>query len=75
MGDQSKIFNKFVEDSEGNLDIVIDDGSHAPSHIQTSVRSAMEPSSIRHYIIEDIETSYWAKMLKYMATLWKMKDL
>lgn len=64
MGDQSNkdFLNKFVEDSEGNFDIVIDDGSHVPSHIQTSFEVLWnQVRSDGYYIIEDIETSYWAK--------------
>ena len=44
------------------FDIIIDDGSHVPSHqILTLVElwSVLRPGGV--YIIEDIETSYWKK--------------
>ena len=63
-GDQSdRIFLKqFVKDSGGRFDIIIDDGSHVPSHIKTSFEELWESvKSNGYYIIEDIETSYWGK--------------
>lgn len=64
MGDQSdtKFLNNFVQDSGGNFDFVIDDGSHVPSHIVKSfdyLWDQVNPGG--YYIIEDIETSYWRK--------------
>ena len=46
----------------GNYTIIIDDGSHVPSH-QWNTFVALWPSvqSGGVYIIEDIETSYWSK--------------
>lgn len=64
MGDQSnKCFLKeFIRDSQGNFDIIVDDGSHIPSHMITSFEvlwETLKPGG--YYIIEDIETSYWSK--------------
>jgi len=43
------------------LDIIIDDGSHVPSHQLRSLEalffSALKPGGL--YIVEDVETSYW----------------
>lgn len=47
---------------KGNYTVIIDDGSHVPSH-QWNTFSALwpfvKPGGL--YIIEDIETSYWSK--------------
>lgn len=64
MGDQSnKVFlSKFIEDSGGKFDLVIDDGSHVPSHIEISFEElwgCLNDDGL--YIIEDVETSYWKK--------------
>jgi hypothetical protein len=64
MGDQSdKVFlSKFIEDSGGKFDLIIDDGSHVPSHIQISFEKLWDcVNEDGLYIIEDIETSYWKK--------------
>jgi hypothetical protein len=64
MGDQSdKVFlSKFIEDSGGKFDLIIDDGSHVPSHIQISFEKLWDcVNDDGLYIIEDIETSYWKK--------------
>ncbi len=64
MGDQSNdiFLQKFIDESGGEFDIVIDDGSHVPSHIEKSFEAlwkCVKPNG--YYIIEDIETSYWKK--------------
>jgi len=64
MGDQSdtEFLKRFIGDSGGCFDIVIDDGSHVPSHVKTSFETlwdCVNPNG--YYIIEDIETSYWKK--------------
>ena len=64
MGDQSNrdFLKRFISDSGGNFDIIIDDGSHVPSHIRTSFEMLWEHVNLGGlYIIEDIETSYWKK--------------
>lgn len=64
IGDQSnKDFLKTVVDSSGgNFDIVIDDGSHYSSHqISSFVYLFPFVKSQGHYIIEDLNTSYWPK--------------
>lgn len=65
MGDQSNknFLKRFICDCGGNLDIVIDDGSHVPSHIQTSFEMLWKHVNTGGlYIIEDVETSYWKKI-------------
>tara|TARA_B100000902_G_scaffold399639_1_gene471525 strand:- start:1110 stop:1802 length:693 start_codon:yes stop_codon:yes gene_type:complete len=51
----------------GNCQIIIDDGSHLPSHQLTTFNflfeKCLKPGGI--YIIEDIETSYWTKGTLY----------
>ena len=64
MGDQSStnFLEKMISLSDGNFDIVIDDGSHVPSHVITSFEvlwKTLKPGG--YYVIEDIETSYWKK--------------
>lgn len=64
MGDQSDrtFLRKFVEDSGGDFDFIIDDGSHVPSHGIVSFEELW--GSVKeggYYIIEDIEVSYWKK--------------
>ena len=62
--DQSKSdqLANFKANVETQFDIIIDDGSHVPTHqILTleSLWSLLRPGGV--YIIEDIETSYWKK--------------
>jgi len=64
MGDQSNVpwMKWMIKDSGGNFDIVIDDGSHIPSHQRISfdvLWPHVKPGG--HYFIEDVETSYWGK--------------
>ena len=61
-GDQSdpKFLHHFIELSGGEFDLVIDDGSHLPSHQLVSFENlwpAVRSGGI--YIVEDIETSFW----------------
>jgi len=63
-GDQGdpKFLKHFVGDTGGKFDIVIDDGSHVPSHQRTSFEHlwpSVKPGGV--YAIEDVETSYWDK--------------
>ena len=47
----------------GDLDIVIDDGSHVPSHVIKTfefIFPRMSPGGI--YVVEDTQTSYWRSM-------------
>jgi len=62
-GDQSnkEFISHLVKDTGGKFDIVIDDGSHVPSHQRISFEllwPEVIPGGL--YIIEDVETSYWA---------------
>eukprot|EP01065_Artemidia_motanka_P037866 TRINITY_DN4676_c0_g2_i1.p1 TRINITY_DN4676_c0_g2~~TRINITY_DN4676_c0_g2_i1.p1 ORF type:complete len:681 (+),score=225.33 TRINITY_DN4676_c0_g2_i1:58-2100(+) len=63
-GDQSKTtdMKKVTKEAgPGSLDIIIDDGGHATSHMVTTFkvmfRDLLKPGGL--YTIEDIETSYW----------------
>jgi hypothetical protein len=64
-GDQGKIADLSrlldTKDLRGQLDFIIDDGSHHPEHQMTSFtylfENGLKPGGI--YIIEDTETSYW----------------
>jgi len=61
-GDQSEteFLDFFKEETGGKFDVVIDDGSHVPSHQLTSFES-LWPSIVPggFYFIEDVFTSYW----------------
>ena len=62
--DQSKKveLKKFKQRVEREFDIIIDDGSHVPSHQILTLKELwglLRPGGV--YIIEDIETSYWKK--------------
>lgn len=53
-------FMKNVADSIGQLDIIIDDGSHFNEHVITTFKMMfplLAPNGI--YVIEDLQTSYW----------------
>jgi hypothetical protein len=59
-GDQSKKETMDYLISKGPWDIIIDDGSHVPSHMIFSLFSlwnSVKPGGL--YIIEDLETNYW----------------
>ena len=62
-GDQSNttFLSHFLERSGGNFDVIIDDGSHLPSHQVISFEAlwkSVVPGG--QYIVEDIETSYYS---------------
>lgn len=69
-GDQSKpeLWKKFVTDNGGQLDVVIDDGSHKPDGIITTFE-ALWPHVVSHgfYAIEDL---YCAYRNAYQVTGW-----
>ena len=59
-GDQSRMETMEALCQEGPYDIILDDGSHLPSHVMYSLYSLW--NCVKEggmYIIEDIETSYW----------------
>lgn len=61
-GDQSdvKFLNYFIDETGGGFDIIIDDGSHLPSHQLISFETlwpSVKPGGM--YIVEDIETNWW----------------
>lgn len=68
-GDQSKKETMDYLMAKGPWDIIIDDGSHVPSHMIFSLFSlwnSVKPGGL--YIIEDLETNYWpdgAKVFDY----------
>ena len=64
-GDQSSraFLDEFVLSTGGDFDVVIDDGSHVPSHQRLTFERlflAVAPGGL--YTIEDIETSYWTRL-------------
>jgi len=66
-GDQSdvKFLNHFIKKTGGNFDVIIDNGSHVPSHQLVSFETlwpAVKPGGI--YIVEDIETNWWKPSAK-----------
>jgi len=61
-GDQSKEETMDALCGNGPFDIIVDDGSHVPSHVIFSMvhlLPCLVPGGL--YIIEDVETSYWDK--------------
>lgn len=62
-GDPAFLKNEFIRQSGGNFDIIVDDGGHHYEQQKTSYeilfQHALKPGGL--YIIEDIETSYWAE--------------
>eukprot|EP00939_MAST-03C_sp_MAST-3C-sp1_P004281 g4281.t1 len=66
-GDQSdqSFLNHFVSETGGMFDIIIDDGSHVPSHQLLSFETlwpSVKPGGM--YIVEDIETNWWKPSAK-----------
>lgn len=68
-GDQGSaaFLDSVIEEIGGDLDFIIDDGSHLPDHqvlgLNTLFDSALKPGGV--YIIEDIETSYFTGGVVY----------
>ena len=59
-GDQSKKATVDRLATMGPWDIIIDDGSHVPQHVMYTFSELWKTVKRGgHYIIEDIETSYW----------------
>jgi hypothetical protein len=60
-GDQSTVSAMHDLKQLGPYDIIVDDGSHVPTHVVFSLfhlwSSSINPGGM--YIIEDLETSYW----------------
>lgn len=54
------VFLRRIATQHGPFDIIIDDGSHVPSHIITSLETLF-PYLVSGgtYVIEDTQTSYW----------------
>ena len=74
-GDQSNttFLSHFLERSGGNFDVIIDDGSHLPSHQVISFEAlwkSVVPGG--QYIVEDTETSYWKVRFTKHATISKI---
>jgi hypothetical protein len=60
-GDQSKLSTMKFLQQRGPWNIIIDDGSHVPQHMIYSLYhlwDAVVPGGL--YVIEDLETNYWA---------------
>ena len=63
LGDQSdaEFLQRFITETHGGFDIIIDDGSHVPKHQIISFENlwpSVKPGGL--YAIEDIETSFWS---------------
>lgn len=59
-GDQSQIETLERIQQRGPFDIIIDDGSHVPSHMAFTLFHlwpALKPGGM--YVVEDLETNYW----------------
>jgi hypothetical protein len=59
-GDQSKVETMDVLKQMGPYDIIVDDGSHVPSHMIFTLFhlwQSVRPGGL--YLIEDLETNYW----------------
>jgi hypothetical protein len=60
-GQQDTTFLRSVLDEFGPFDVILDDGSHMPSHMVASFRylfaEGLKPGGV--YIVEDICTNYW----------------
>jgi hypothetical protein len=59
-GDQSQIETLVRIQQRGMFDVIIDDGSHVPSHMTFTLFHlwpAVKPGGM--YVVEDLETNYW----------------
>lgn len=59
---QETDLRKFAKTVNTSFDIIIDDGSHVPSHQILTLKHLwplLAPGGV--YIVEDVETSYWGK--------------
>jgi hypothetical protein len=60
-GQQDVAFLRSVVDEFGPFDVILDDGSHVPSHMVASFRylfpEGLKPGGV--YLVEDIHTNYW----------------
>jgi hypothetical protein len=61
LGSQSdEVFLESIVNQTGELDIIIDDGSHVNSHVITSFKCLFPKlKSGGIYVVEDTQTSYW----------------
>jgi len=51
---------RFVSETGGHFDVIVEDGSHVPSHQLISFETlwpSVKPGGV--YIVEDIETNWW----------------
>jgi len=60
-GQQDATFLRSVVDEFGPFDVILDDGSHVPSHMVASFQvlfpEGLKPGGV--YLVEDIHTNYW----------------
>lgn len=60
-GQQDPAFLHSVVEEFGPFDIILDDGSHRPSHMNASFRhlfdEGLAPNGL--YLVEDLQTNYW----------------
>lgn len=60
-GQQDQAFLHAVVDELGPFDVILDDGSHRPSHMNASFRHLFDRGLVDGgmYIVEDLQTNYW----------------
>jgi hypothetical protein len=60
-GQQDPVFLGAVVDELGPFDVILDDGSHRPAHMNASFRhlfdAGLAPNGL--YLAEDLQTNYW----------------
>jgi hypothetical protein len=60
-GQEDPVFLRSVVDEFGPFDVILDDGSHRPSHMNASFRhlfdAGLAPNGL--YLVEDLQTNYW----------------
>lgn len=60
-GQQDPAFLRSVVAEFGPFDVILDDGSHRPSHINASFEHLFDEALVPEgtYVVEDLQTNYW----------------